>query len=125
MVKMRNKDKLDFINQIVEETKKQSFNSWIKLRDDNKDGVLTINLIKMTELEKYEKVNKSDSLKDLANVIRSFANDGFIQGRTRTFNSELMAKRCEEYDLSKHNNLTREFGIRQQALMLLFYGSDY
>ena len=122
---MRNKDKLDFINQIVEETKKQSFNSWIKLRDDNKDGVLTINLIKMTELEKYEKVNKSDSLKDLANVIRSFANDGFIQGRTRTFNSELMAKRCEEYDLSKHNNLTREFGIRQQALMLLFYGSDY
>ena len=79
----------------------------------------------MTELEKYEKVNKSSSLKDLANVIRSFANDGIIQGRTRPFDSELMAKRCEEYDLVKHNNLTREFGIRQQAMMLLFYGNDY
>ena len=79
----------------------------------------------MTELEKYEKVNKSSSLKELADVIRSFANDGIIQGRTRTFDSELMAKRCEEYDLAKHNNLTREFGIRQQAMMLLFYGNDY
>lgn len=79
----------------------------------------------MTELEKYEKVNKSSSLKELANVIRSFANEGTIQGRTRDFDSEQMASRCENYDLAKHNNLTREFGIRQQAMMLLFYESDY
>lgn len=79
----------------------------------------------MTELEKYKAVNKSSSLKDLADVIRSFAINGRIQGRTRTFDSEQMANRCENYDLVKHNNLTREFGIRQQAMMLLFYGRNY
>lgn len=38
----------------------------------------------MTELEKYEAVNKSSTLKELADVLRSFAIDGMIQGRTRT-----------------------------------------
>ena len=75
----------------------------------------------MTELEKYEKVNKTSNLKDLANAIRSFAIEGKIQGRERTFDSEQMATRCENYGLARHNNLTREFGIRQQAMMLLFY----
>nr|WP_299488639.1 hypothetical protein [uncultured Allomuricauda sp.] len=76
----------------------------------------------MTDLEKYEAVNKCETLKQLADVIRSFAdNDGLIQGRTRKFNAETMAKNCETYTIYKHNYLTREFGIRQQALMINFY----
>ncbi len=76
----------------------------------------------MTDLEKYTKVNESKSLTELAETIRSFANSaGEIMGRTRIFNAETMAQYCETYSLAKHNRLTREFGIRQQAMMLLFY----
>ena len=75
----------------------------------------------MTELEKYEAVNKGSTLKELADVLRSFAIDGMIQGKTRQFDAEKMAEHCESYNLAKHKVLTREFGIRQQAMMLLFY----
>jgi hypothetical protein len=75
----------------------------------------------MTDLEKYQVVNSTRTLKQLADVIRSFSVDGIIQGRERTFDSEKMATKCESYDLQIHNTLTREFGIRQQAMMLLFY----
>lgn len=78
----------------------------------------------MTNLEKYEAVNKTETLQELADVIRSFANEeGMIQGRTRQFSAEAMAKMCENYDYAIHNRLTREFGIRQQAMMILFYSS--
>ncbi len=75
----------------------------------------------MSDLEKYEKVNKTETLEELADVIRSFAEYGVIQGRTRFFDAEDMALVCEEYNYTNHNLLTREFGIRQQAMMLLFY----
>jgi len=78
----------------------------------------------MTDLEKYEKVNQTKSLTALAEVIRSFAVDGMIQGRVRKFNAEKMANFCEQYSLLYGNTLTREFGIRQQAMMLLFYGGE-
>lgn len=78
----------------------------------------------MKELEIYQKVNSCLTLKDLANVIRSFADeDGMIQGRTRKFSAEKMAIDCENYNLSFHNSLTREYGIRQQAMMILFYNN--
>ena len=54
----------------------------------------------MTELEKYEAVNKSSTLKELADVLRSFAIDGMIQGRTRKFDAEKMAEHCESYHLA-------------------------
>ena len=76
---------------------------------------------KMEELEKYKKVNEASSLKELADIIRSFAVKGFIHGKTRIFEAEKMAMICEKYSLSYHNGLTREFGIRQQAMMLLYY----
>lgn len=76
----------------------------------------------MTELEKYEAVNKSKTLKELAEVIESFADEkGWIQGRARNFNAGVMASICRRYNLGEHNMLTREFGIRQQAMYLLFY----
>jgi hypothetical protein len=80
----------------------------------------------MTHLEKYERVNQAESLKELANIIRSFADeDGKIQGRRRMFDAELMAKACEVFSPLSHDTLTREFGIRQQAMMIYFYEVNF
>lgn len=76
-------------------------------------------------LKRYEAVNDCESLKELADVIRSFANDeGLIDGRISIFNAEKMANVCENYSLYFHNNLTRNYGIRQQAMMLLYYAKE-
>ena len=75
----------------------------------------------MTDLEKYEAVNKCETLEELAECILSFANKGLIKGRTKIFNAGMMAAACRQYDLTFHSTLTREFGIRQQAMMILFY----
>ena len=76
----------------------------------------------MTILEKYDAVNQAASLVDLADVIRSFAGeDGKVQGRSKRFDAEDMASTCEHFTNAYHNVLTREFGIRQQAMMLSFY----
>ena len=76
----------------------------------------------MTDLEKYEAVNKCETLEELAQVIESFADElGNIQGRAREFEARKMANNCRRYSLSIHNSLTREFGIRQQAMYILFY----
>lgn len=78
----------------------------------------------MNDLIRYNAVNQTESLKELANVIRSFADeDGMIQGRKRKFNAERMAAICEgavdvHIDEFKFNLLTRNWGIRQQAMML-------
>lgn len=78
----------------------------------------------MDELEIYEKVNRCQTLFELANIIRGLSNgDGTIGGRTRHFNAEKMAEHCEKYSLSFKNSLTRNYGIRQQAMyILLTYG---
>ena len=76
----------------------------------------------MTREEKYDAVNKAETLDELADVIESFADeDGMIQGRTRKFRASMMAHACKVYGVIKPNTLTREFGIRQQALYILFY----
>lgn len=76
----------------------------------------------MTREEKYDLVNQSQTLNELAYIIESFADsDGFIQGRTRKFDAKKMADCCRNYNLEIHNSLTREFGIRQQAMCIIFY----
>lgn len=76
----------------------------------------------MDRLEKFEAVNKCETLEQLANVIESFADEeGMIQGREKKFSAKLMSFNCRNYSPYTHNTLTREFGIRQQALYILFY----
>jgi len=76
----------------------------------------------MTDLEKYEAVNKTETLLELSKVIESFADDeGKIQGRTRKFNASEMAYLCRNFGNYPPNVLTREFGIRQQAMYLDYY----
>jgi hypothetical protein len=76
----------------------------------------------MTELEKYEAVNKCETFEELANMIESFADeDGMIQERVNKFDATEMAKLCRDYPNYPRNVLTREFGIRQQAMYIEYY----
>lgn len=71
------------------------------------------------ELRLYKLVNQTENLSELAEVIRGIGNT--IKGKSRPFNSTKMANICENFHVKIHNNLTRNFGIRQQAIMLFFY----
>lgn len=91
----------------------------------------------MTELEKYQAVNDTKSLEELADVIESFADEyGQIQGKYELHDAGLMAERCRKlvgFDLWKSyitlgrirlGQLTRKYGIRQQAIYLKTYKRD-
>lgn len=73
----------------------------------------------MTELEMYELVNNADSLRELASVIRKISVDGVIKGRNYFLDAERMAVDCTYFGSSPRSSLTRKYGIRQQAIMLL------
>ena len=76
----------------------------------------------MTQLEKYEKVNKCETFEDLAEAVKSFADEeGMIQGRTRKFRAKKMAHAVLAFGIISPNSLTREFGIRQQAFYINHY----
>jgi hypothetical protein len=49
--------------------------------------------------------------------------DGFIQGRNRKFNGKAMADYCRNFSIVYPNILTREFGIRQQAMYINYYNN--
>jgi len=77
----------------------------------------------MKRLEHYDLVNAADTAADLAAAILEISEDGLIQGRERTFDAVKMSSYVE--DVIKGdvfpNVLTREFGIRQQALYIKYY----
>jgi len=80
----------------------------------------------MTELERlhhYDAVNACETLDELANVIGSIADeDGKIQGNTRKFDARIMAHNVKSPLLINNMNLlTRSYGIRQQAIYILYY----
>ncbi len=79
----------------------------------------------MTELEKYEAVNKCETFEEFREVLLSFADeDGEIKGRTRTFTAVRMAQQAELYYtgvIALPNVVTREYGLRQQLMYLKFY----
>lgn len=78
----------------------------------------------MTELEKYELVNKADSIEELEAAMDTIWPDGIVVGRTRTFNKDRMKgfiRGVVEGTVVLVNVLTRKYGIRQQALYLREY----
>ena len=79
----------------------------------------------MTELEKYEAVNKCETLLELSSAILLLADrNGDVLGRDRVFDSSKMALNCMEYSLARHGTLTRRYGIRQQAMYILYYSNE-
>lgn len=77
----------------------------------------------MTREQKYDAVNKCETLEQLAAVIESFVDqNGMIQGRTKMFNGNKMADKCRHFNVVSYPNvLIREFGIRQQAMYINYY----
>jgi hypothetical protein len=75
----------------------------------------------MTELETWQEVNKCETPQHLAFIINKLADpEGMIQGRERKFDAVKMIKGLNYFmaDEVPANVLTREFGIRQQAIYL-------
>lgn len=78
----------------------------------------------MTELEKFQIVNSCETPKELADTIIKLADPetGRIQGRRKDFDSTRMSICVGPviYEGAPANLLTREFGIRQQALYIRY-----
>jgi len=78
----------------------------------------------MTHLDKFEMVNLCENAEELTNALRAIANQetGMIKGRLREFNSQRMSGYVSLVinEGAPANLLTREFGIRQQALYLRY-----
>ena len=75
----------------------------------------------MTELQKWQAVNQCETQAQLADLITKFTDkDGMIQGRERKFDASEMIIGLSFFmqDEAPSNVLTREFGIRQQAIYL-------
>ena len=75
----------------------------------------------MTELQKWQKVNQCETQAELADLILKFAdNEGMIHGRERKFDASKMVIGLQFFmdNEVQSNVLTREFGIRQQAIYL-------
>jgi hypothetical protein len=75
----------------------------------------------MTELQKWQAVNQCETQSQLADLISKFADsEGMIQGRERKFDASKMIIGLSYFmiDEMPANVLTREFGIRQQAIYL-------
>jgi hypothetical protein len=78
----------------------------------------------MTELEKFRAVNLCETVEDLTNAIKLIADPetGKVQGRVKEFDSQRMSGYVSLVvnEGAPANLLTREFGIRQQALYLRY-----
>jgi hypothetical protein len=78
----------------------------------------------MTELEKFRAVNLCETAKDLTKAIRLIADPatGKVQGRVKEFDSQRMSGYVSLVvnEGAPANLLTREFGIRQQAIYLRY-----
>jgi len=71
----------------------------------------------MNDLEKYEKVNKCETLEEFLQVLESFLDkEGNIQGRNRKFDGNKMINNAklyynDEIGFILPNVVTREFGL--------------
>jgi len=79
----------------------------------------------MTELEKFQKINICENADELAQAIIDISENGIVKGRIKGFDAKKMASRVKEVIAEDMipNVLTREFGIRQQAIYIAYYES--
>lgn len=72
----------------------------------------------------FDKVSRTENLEELACLIEELGGENkAIQGLTEVFKSDKMAENCRNFSPYRHSTLTRQFGIRQQALMFDFYNN--
>jgi hypothetical protein len=83
-----------------------------------KKGTIKIKKV-LNNLQIWEDINQCKTLEEVSYIILDISNEGRIQGRNRTFNSNTMAKYCLKFNEHKQKNLlTRNYGIRQQVIYL-------
>ncbi len=74
---------------------------------------------------KFEEINRAETFAQLSQAILNIADrDGNIQGRNILFSAKELSQQCLELRDDEHKNwnlLTREYGIRQQAIYLDYY----
>lgn len=74
----------------------------------------------------FKAVNSAETTQDLQKCIETLADeDGYIQGRRRKFDAIRMAENCKSFIADKTDTIpatvmTREFGIRQQAIYIKY-----
>ena len=78
----------------------------------------------LLKLTIWTRVNASKTLEELAEVIESAADEeGMIEGRRRKFSAKKMADFCRQLGTPENDvpftTLTRNYGIRQQALYIV------
>lgn len=77
-------------------------------------------------LERYQRVNKCETLEEIQQCILDFADkDGKIQGRSKTFNANSMSINAEGFynGYLSPNVITREWGLRQQLMYIKYYNN--
>ncbi len=75
----------------------------------------------MTELQKYQLVNSCETAEELQTAVLSLADKkGWIKGKQKKFNAQVMANAAIAFINGDTiaNFLTRNWGIRQQALYI-------
>jgi hypothetical protein len=77
----------------------------------------------MTTSEKFELVHKCETAEDLHSAVLHCAENGIIQGRNRDFKASRMADNVFHAieGLIPFTKLTRNYGIRQQAIYIAYY----
>jgi hypothetical protein len=80
----------------------------------------------MEELTKWELVNKCETTEQLKEAILTLSKEGQIQGMSRAFDAEKMASYVDGVveGYLPPRSLTRNYGIRQQALYLMYYTAE-
>lgn len=77
----------------------------------------------MTQLQKFEKINQCETVAELEEAIISISEDGVVHGRGKNLDAIKLAAKVNMVVKKQipANVLTREYGIRQQALYLSHY----
>jgi hypothetical protein len=74
-------------------------------------------------LNHYKLVSGCETLYELRDAILRIAedNNGWINGKTKSFDAQTMANNCVNFLNEPLTSLTRNYGIRQQAIYILYY----
>lgn len=77
----------------------------------------------MTNNEKFDLVSKCETAEELHSAVLQCAVNGVIHGRNREFEASRMADNVHHAieGLLPFTKLTRNFGIRQQAIYIAYY----
>lgn len=76
--------------------------------------------------EKFYKVSRAGSLDELADIVKTFEVNGKLVTEKHEFDMNRHVKKIRNYTMSfrEHNKITREYGIRAQAMMIVFYENE-